>query len=344
MNDVVIDALNASRRDALTALYLGHYVPAELPQYKERIRTVEDMYEYLLIDPGVAPNVATSRIAEAVASTQLYIHRCLEQLEPEVDETYIANESKLGGYFEYWDRYYKRYAIWAGLKRLLEYPSSYIDPTLRYRKTTPFQNLENTINQGRLTETRAEQAVAAYLNELEPLLQMQFVSGYQTEPSYEDSDLYFLGRTNTEPTAYYWRSVRGATDRTFAHPLAWSEWHKIDMPLVNLFGEPSVCYFENRVCLVWLMRRQVDAKVINGQASEPIMEFRLGIAMLSSDGHWRSRDYAFKDLISGYHDADRAFAAEIRYLGSLSSANKSSELGVFLLKITIFFLQNSINF
>ena len=77
MNEKLLAGLNESRRDALVPYYLTHVIPQRgLGAVADRIKTAEDLYEYLLLDPKVSGQIKTSRIAEAVASAQLYLHRC----------------------------------------------------------------------------------------------------------------------------------------------------------------------------------------------------------------------------------------------------------------------------
>ena len=160
MNETLLAGLNESRRDALVAYYIQRVIPDRgLGELAGKIISADDLYEYLLLDTQVSGLIKTSRIAEAVASVQLYLHRCQEQLEPDTDAQAMQEASRHNGYFSRWNAYNKRYANWAGLQRLLHYPASYIDPELRYNKTQLFVELESAINQGRVTEERVEQAL-----------------------------------------------------------------------------------------------------------------------------------------------------------------------------------------
>ena len=118
MNEKLLAGLNESRRDALVPYYLKHVIPTRnLGTLAAKITTADDLYEYLLLDPKVSGQIKTSRIAEAVASAQLYLHRCREQLEPGVNATAMQEVSESNGYFSRWNTYNKRYATWAGLQR-----------------------------------------------------------------------------------------------------------------------------------------------------------------------------------------------------------------------------------
>ena len=180
MNEKLLAGLNESRRDALVPYYLKHVIPQRgLGTVAGKIKTAEDLYEYLLLDPKVSGQIKTSRIAEAVASAQLYLHRCREQLEPNLDLPAMQQASNETGFFSRWNAYNKRYASWAGLQRLMYYPASYIDPELRYSKTQLFEELETAINQGRITDERVEQAFTQYVSGLRKVLDIRYDSGYQ---------------------------------------------------------------------------------------------------------------------------------------------------------------------
>jgi hypothetical protein len=77
MNSALEISLNQAKRDALLSYYLTYVIPERgLGTLAASIKTADDLYEYLLLDPQVSGQVTTSRIAEAIASVQLYIHRC----------------------------------------------------------------------------------------------------------------------------------------------------------------------------------------------------------------------------------------------------------------------------
>ena len=67
----IFDKLRQRQRDALVAHVMHQHGFARL----------EQLYEYFLIDPGMEPVVQTSRIRLAISSVQLFIQRCLLNLE-----------------------------------------------------------------------------------------------------------------------------------------------------------------------------------------------------------------------------------------------------------------------
>ena len=354
MNTALDNALDETKRDALVSYYLQYIIPQRgLGTIAASIKTPEDLYEYLLLDPQVSGKVKTSRIAEAIASTQLYIHRCREQLEPGVNAAAMQEASRPGRYLDHWDAYNKRYATWAGLQRLLRYPASYLDPELRYRKTTLFKNLEQTINQGRVTEERVERALRDYMGELRSVLDIRSVSAYQVEPDVHATPVYFVGRSIDLDGSYYWRYVdssqKGNGGRV-RNPVAWSEWRKIEAPM-EPEGDPAIVYFNRRVHVLWLSKRNSGVEPVHSSAPSgraeltrlaepdrqpaPTFTWELQFATLLANGQWQLRSFPLDELISPtlLTSPKRLFAAELRGVEHSSDRLSSDpHLGVFFVQ------------
>ena len=329
MNEKLLAGLNESRRDALVPYYLNHVIPQRgLGAVADRIKTAEDLYEYLLLDPKVSGQIKTSRIAEAVASAQLYLHRCREQLEPNLDLIAMQQASSETGYFSRWNAYNKRYASWAGLQRLLYYPASYIDPELRYSKTRLFEELETAINQGRITDERVEQAFTQYVSGLRKVLDIRYDSGYQVEPADQQGVAYFLGSIPGTPGEYYWRRVDKTdygTNARVRNIASWSQWLKIDAPLQPMPNTvPSIVYFANRLHVLCLHEYSAggtatdNGGMIEAQAT---MQQELQIATLRPSGQWSLRAWPLTN------NPSKVFAAELR---RAAPTTIEPELGVFI--------------
>ena len=329
MNEKLLAGLNESRRDALVPYYLKHVIPLRgLDALAAKITTAEDLYEYLLLDPNVSGQIKTSRIAEAVASAQLYLHRCREQLEPNLDLPAMQQASNETGFFSRWNAYNKRYASWAGLQRLLYYPASYIDPELRYNKTQLFEELETAINQGRITEERVEQAFTQYVSGLRKVLDIRYDTGYQVEPANQKGVAYFLGSIPGTPGEYYWRRVDNTDHGTNAkvrNIASWSQWLKIDAPLHPMPDTvPSIVYFANRLHVLCVHEYSAGGTAINnnGVTEARATKVReLQIATLRPSGQWSLRAWPLTNSATG------VFAAELR---RAAPTTLEPELGVFV--------------
>lgn len=330
MNEKLMAGLNESRRDAMVPYYLKYVIPARnLGTLAEKITTAEDLYEYLLLDPKVSGQIKTSRIAEAVASTQLYLHRCREQLEPNTNMVAMQDASRDNGYFSRWNAYNKRYATWAGLQRLLYYPASYIDPELRYSKTQLFKELESAINQGRITEERVEQAFTQYVSGLRTVLDIRYDSGYQVEPASEKGAAYFCGSIPGTTGEYYWRRTDYTdfgTNAKVRNAASWSEWLKIDAPLQPMPDTtPSIVFFANRLHVLCVHQYNGDVTAVNNADKTEVntqvnMLQELQIATLRPSGQWSLRSWPLSNNPTG------VFAAELRDV----EHKREPVLGVFL--------------
>ncbi|MGP5331231.1 Tc toxin subunit A-related protein [Pseudomonas helleri] len=314
MNETLLAGLNESRRDALVAYYIQRVIPDRgLGELAEKIVSADDLYEYLLLDTQVSGLIKTSRIAEAVASVQLYLHRCQEQLEPDTDAQAMQEASRHNGYFSRWNAYSKRYANWAGLQRLLHYPASYIDPELRYNKTQLFVELESAINQGRVTEERVEQAFTQYVSGLRNVLDIRYDSGYQVEPAGKQGVAYFCGSIPGTTGEYYWRRVDATDygeDSRVRNAGAWTEWLKIDAPLQPLPDTvPSIVYFDSRLhvlCVHEYANRSELTDTGDVLETQLINIRELQVATLLPSGQWKLRNYPLANNALG------VFAVELR--------------------------------
>ncbi|WP_256081063.1 Tc toxin subunit A [Massilia sp. YIM B04103] len=279
------------RRDALVAYYIANSVPEQL---KPRIKTADDLYEYLLIDTKISSVVSSSQVAEAISSVQLCINRCLGGYDPDVDNapgSTMVQESRPGGFLYDWADYNQIYPTWAGKERLQYYASMYINPKLRYGKTVLFNALEETIDQGRITEFRIDQAFEEYLLSFEELANLRTISGYQagsvSSPSCQDM-VYFVGRSDNTPSKFYCRSCNMAIrddDGNLAGG-AWSQWLKINAPVEDAYdGFVSPCWGNNRLYLCWLTRKESGSSG-SDTAQTPSYTYIANIWYLQKDGSW----------------------------------------------------------
>ena len=100
----VFDSLRKLKRDALVTYILD----------KESLETSDKLYERFLLDPGMQPVVQTSRIQLAISSVQLFIQRCLLNLEERVPPRAIIDAPE-------WD-WIKRYRLWEANRPHLPLP------------------------------------------------------------------------------------------------------------------------------------------------------------------------------------------------------------------------------
>ncbi|MEM8807263.1 MAG: hemopexin repeat-containing protein, partial [Cyanobacteria bacterium P01_G01_bin.38] len=124
---------------------------------------VEDsrsLFAKLLIDVNIGSEVMTSRIKEAIAAIQLYLHRYFVNLES-IDLKDNASRDQL----KQWWQWMRNYRIWEANRKAFLYPENYIRPELRNTKTPAFKELEDALLQGDMTQDLAATAFNDYLTE-----------------------------------------------------------------------------------------------------------------------------------------------------------------------------------
>lgn len=238
----------------------------------------DTLYSHLLIDNQVSAQVKTTRLAQAIASLQLYINRALTGTDGSVD-----NGVKSRPFFTDWDRYNKRYSTWAGVSMLAYYPENYIDPTMRLGQTGMMDEMLQSLSQSQLTEDSVESAFKTYMTRFEEIANLDVVSGYHNSPSAETGSSYLVGKSAAGE--YYWRSVDLAMLSAGKLPAnAWSEWKKISTAISPFNDLIRPVIYQSRLYIVWLERH--DAATTSGNTTTPVTEYTLKYAHILHDGSW----------------------------------------------------------
>jgi len=219
----IFDKLRQRQRDALVA-YVMH---------QQKFARMEELYEYFLIDPGMEPVVQTSRIRLAIASVQLFIQRCLLNLEQDVPPTAINSKQ--------WE-WMKRYRVWEANRKIFLFPENWLEPEFRDDKTHLFSELEGNLLKGDVSNDSVEEAFFTYLKKLEELAQLEMVGMYcegKTDPS--PDTLHVIGRTHSEPHKYFYRRY---------DQQSWTPWDPITVEIQGDHLAPVV--WRNRLYLFWV--------------------------------------------------------------------------------------------
>lgn len=293
--------LDESLRDAQLAYYLNKVASDKSLSGTVPLKTARDLYEYWLLDVLVSQDVPTTPVACAIASLQQYINRILMNLEPGYDPEDFTAEHR-----QTWRNELHQYATWAAHQKLLYFPSTYLDPTLRANKSDNFQQLENDLNQNRIQADAVQSAVMAYLTRFEEIANLNILNGYIDGEDFANSTYYFIAKSRSENT-YFWRSLDMAQRPlngpphlpAIAHkldqpdPYAWSDWEKADVPISESAVEHSIrpVWFNNRLFVVWAECIHQDQSVSSApsndaavQPSHPLL--RLSFCFKKQDGKW----------------------------------------------------------
>ncbi|UVI32917.1 Tc toxin subunit A-related protein [Paenibacillus spongiae] len=201
------DPLREKQRDALVSYLIAHNPLAW--------DHVNDLYAYFLLDVEMGAQQMTSRLKQAISSVQLFVQRCLMNLE---GSEVTAKET------DGWDqwKWMKNYRIWEANRKVFLYPENWTEPELRDDKSEFFQSLENDISQNDITEDHVEAAYLTYLDKLDEVARLDICSMYH-EIEGTRNIVHVLARTKATPSVYYYRQY---IDNSY-----WTGWEKIDLEL-----------------------------------------------------------------------------------------------------------------
>ncbi|HID3974761.1 TPA: neuraminidase-like domain-containing protein [Enterobacter cloacae] len=244
------------------------------------LRNRDELYSYLLIDNQVSAQVRTSRLAEAIASLQLYINRALNRMEDDTRTDVISRQ-----FFLDWSLY-SRYSSWSGVSMLAYYPENYIDPTLRIGQTRMMDELLENISQGKLSQDAVEDAFKTYLTRFETVADLNVVSAYHNSVNSDSGTTWLLGRSKENLHEYHWRTVNMSQLQHGTLPAnAWGEWTRIEMPLNAWQDMVRPVVFRERLHVIWVEREEIARTENDGQVSMHD-RFTLKLAFRRHDGSW----------------------------------------------------------
>ncbi len=220
----IMDAIRPQKRDALVA-----YLLAENPQMK----TVNDLYDYFLVDVAMESCMPSSRIVQAHGAVQLFVQRCLMGLEPKA----AADADNDAGWAQW--KWMKNYRVWEANRKVFVYPENWIEAELRDDKSFLFAELENELQQNELTEFTAENALIRYLEKLDNIAFLEVTATwYQSDIK----TMHVFARTKGgDPAIYYYRR--------FEKERYWTPWEKVEL---DITGDHLLAFERNnRLCLAW---------------------------------------------------------------------------------------------
>lgn len=226
------DQLRSCQRDALVS-YILHEMQKN--EATKNINTPDKLFEYFFIDVEMEPCMKTSRIKQAISTVQLFIQRCLMNLEPEVSPASIKADQ--------WE-WMKRYRVWEANRKIFLYPENWLEPELRDDKSPFFRDLESELLQADITDELAETALLNYLEKLDEVSKLEICGLYiqENEVGNESDDiLHVFGRTTGVSRKYYYRRFEYGY---------WTPWEKVDLDIEDNPILPVV--WKNRLFLFWL--------------------------------------------------------------------------------------------
>ncbi|HWP91824.1 MAG TPA: neuraminidase-like domain-containing protein [Thermodesulfobacteriota bacterium] len=204
------DILRESQKAALIA-----YLLADPEIIKKGITNSNGLYQYFLIDVEMDACMMTSRIKQGISSVQLFIQRCLLNLELQVSPSAIDADR--------W-KWMKNYRVWEANRKVFLYPENWIEPELRDDKSPFFKELESELLQNDMTSDTVERAFLNYLEKLNQVARLEICGMYwelETDPitAKITNIIHVFGRTLSAPRVYYYRRLMDG--------IRWTPWEKV---------------------------------------------------------------------------------------------------------------------
>ena len=275
------DEIRQRKRDALVAHLIERSARTEPESVTiggadyvnpRRWHTSDDLFNYFLVDVEMMSCQLTSRIKQATGSAQMFVQRCLLNLEKPnvvITDAERADQVSLDSWRQ-WE-WMKSYRLWEANRKIFLYPENWIQPELRDDKSPFFMDLENELRQGEITTDTCEAALRHYLEKADAVSNMKVAGIYhevEDDNPYDNlppttNVLHVVGRSRTDPPRYYYR--------TFDLNLgSWTAWEKIDL---DITGDHLVPVVHNRILhLFWL---QIEQKQQPG-ARQPVADKTTG--------------------------------------------------------------------
>ncbi|MDO6433173.1 neuraminidase-like domain-containing protein [Flavitalea sp. BT771] len=227
----------------------------------------DGLFEYFLIDVQMGSCMDTSRIVQANAAIQMFVNRCLLNLE-----------SKKIGFFEKgvspgaldrqrWD-WMQNYRVWEANKKIFLYPENWLEPEWRDDRSVFFKELESELTQNDITLPNVETAFRNYLNKLNTVANLDVCGLHQENYFFGPMRyLHVFGRTHSAPYQFFYRTC----DQFFK----WSAWEKVQVDIkVTEEGDNSgvqlaPIIWKNRLFIFWpeFLRRQVENTAKNSDGN-----------------------------------------------------------------------------
>ena len=333
------DTLREARRAALVDYLIANPRRAAGSGYP-LWHDADSLYDYMLVDVEMGACMTTSRIRLALSSAQLFVQRCLMNLEaPRVT---VSDDPRVRQHWNEWETWRKLYRVWDGNRKIFLYPENWLEPELRDDKTPFFTELENELLQNDVTKETAEKAFLNYLHKLDGVSKLEVMGifveeedvGLAAEPpprqpgrtpswpppppgvafgaTTDGSDqtasikrsLHVVARTSGDPQEWFYRKL--TTTGGWSEGI-WSPWEKIDADITGDHVLPVV--WNHHLYLFWAQFERKAAKATAKELAdknphEPRHLWRIKFAWSEyKDGRWSPKRVSKDSLDTPAGDA-----------------------------------------
>ena len=340
------DKIRERKRDALTDYLLNTFRYDEVDTSEDEslqwFRSTHDLYNYFLIDTELMGCARTSRVAAGISALQLYIQRCLMNLEQSEDGlTHVLPENIPA---EKWE-WRKNYRVWEANRKVFLYPENYIEPDLRDNKSELFSELEATLLQQPINTQNSLDAYARYMKGFEELASLKIAGAYHhldldglnnsSTINKAADTLHIFGLTSSEPPVYYYRTIKNIYKREKKwreFGVRYNTWKKINIQIPVKKISPIV--YKGKLYLFWVeitTRPRPESEWRSTEEAEYIHTFQTKYSCLQLDSTWtppqpvliRESPYYRLTEITSMPEADENYTIrDWRYTGIYPSVDE----------------------
>ena len=298
--DAAEQPIRAAKRDALADYLINTFkVPASSSLWAPYVpvwSTLDDLYQYFLIDVATGGCSETSWLVSATMSAQLYVYRTIMNLEhnglPPSSKSYlrlVLPESAA----EEWE-WRQNYRVWQANREVFLWPENYLDPDLRDDMTPLFQDLQSQILQSDIDDQSVVDGYGGYLAGFDEVASLTIAGAYHDvvpgTPTIPATDvLHLFGVTSSDPPTFYYRTCQNliASEPDGTPAAVWSPWQKINVQITASVVSPVV--YNGRLHAFWVDINTKSVNQVQGGNSNftgYLHTMRLHFTTLRQDGTW----------------------------------------------------------
>ena len=175
----------------------------------------EGLFDYFLIDVQMTSCQVTSRVVQAYIAVQIFVERCLMNLETTRHGQVVLSTSTQDDTWNQWE-WMSRYRIWEANREVFCIPENWLIESQRPSRTEIYQKLEQEVRQGQSTADYLETVVLNYIDRLDGLAHL-LVTGTCEDPETGRPSTWWRARWPIRPssTCALTRTARGPAGRRF---------------------------------------------------------------------------------------------------------------------------------
>jgi hypothetical protein len=226
------DKLRDAQRNALVAYLLPRMGLADPDQ----------LFEFFLIDAEMGVCTETSRISLAHSTVQMFVQRCLMNLEDSGDINGVSPHQIDSDQWETWRKHYR---FWQANCQVLLHPEHWMQQGLRDDKTPFFKTLESDLTQQEITAENVETAYMNYLEKLQQVARLEIIGTFWQDKDPDTGEavntLHVIGRTFHSPQTYFYRK--------FVNFTTWTPWEEMQVTIEGDHVMPLI--WNRRLYVFW---------------------------------------------------------------------------------------------